>query len=210
MQALKKEILDWAEAFKHTPLFGIYDKAEQLIKSNEEDPVFSEEDLRKDFENLKRMEPLRERISLYAMHLSGTGEREHEYHMQVDELQRLKNDPNASEKAIKLKEEQVRYLWVTCTQTYKHPTDRWNRYGLVDNAYQDAEAIEDFDRVKGFIAWLEQPDTDPLDVQDRFESWKREHRREKYQSYSVVGSGRRGGKSAYEKAFNSAYYRYKH
>lgn len=139
---------------------------------------------------------VRQRLEDYAQHISGKGEREAEYERQRDQLVAYQDTMTERDKAI-LKR-QVRHLWDTSTRTYIHPMEQRNYHGMRDNGYQDLGKIADFEYVKLLIRWLDDPNTDPLDVSDRFEAWRRRRQRR------TNPFGKR--KSKYEEAFNNAYY----
>lgn len=210
VQTLQDNILDWAHEYKNTELHGVYEKALDLKECIKKHP----EQLREwqlEFAHLQRVEPLRERIELYAQGMSGVGEEMQKYEtMKRDYEDSVSSSSTMSPLARALMEKQLA-LFQAQLMNDNSLTHRRNRYGRVDNAFQDDKRMQEFEQVKAFIAALNVRGggVDPLDIQDRFESWQRKHRRQKYSGYSGNNNklNRRylGTGSAYVRAFDAGY-----
>lgn len=207
VQTLQDDILAWALSYKDTVLHGVYEKALDLKECITKHP----EQLREwqlEFAHLQRVEPLRERIELYAQGMSGVGEEMQKY----EEMRRdYKSSVSTMSPLARALMEKQLILFQAQLMSDNSLTHRRSRYGRVDNAFQDDKQMQEFEQVKAFIAALNvRGGVDPLDIQDRFESWQRNHRRQKYSGYSGNNNNKLnrrylGTGSAYVRAFDAGY-----
>lgn len=173
--ALRSEIIQWATPFEQTIMFNIAYMAMDLLDALDA-KTSTMEQVRDEFEHLRLVEPLRERICMEAERVSHVGGDIREFEFSKIELERYR--PTMNPTALALMEKQVSDLRQRAEKSSTHIMN-----------------IAAFERLKEFIGQLSVHGVNVLNVQDRFESWQRAYRRK----------SQNNGLSVYEKSFDKGY-----
>jgi hypothetical protein len=204
-QLLAETIIAWGIPYRNGPYHGVYEKAVDLVarlKSEKEDVV------RRDFEHAQLVEPLQERIELYAQGISGIDADLHAYEEARREWDEMNYDNQPDSRAKRLMQRQIKELHSHLFDAGQG-RDRRDRYGMVDNAHQDEEMMQAFEKAKSFIAALKDYNVNPLDVSDAFDSWQRSRHKAQYDGgVHRTSRGKRylGAGKTYERSFDRGYY----